>query len=1749
MQESPKLYDNFDIHIVAGQNGRYALFVTNPFGIELSETVWQTLPQGELFTDYVAYLRELIARTTDAEELGQMLHEFLFPASIQRLFERSKEIADQQGKKLRVRLHIQADQPELNLIPWEYCAGNKKFLALDISTPLIRYMPTSESLAPLRQTLPVTVLVVTADVTNTLNVSAELQHIRTALHPLIEKRQIILQVVTNATRQMLTAAVQKYQPHIFHFIGHGGVVEGQTGALMLVGENGRSDPVTANELMVLLTGGVKLAILNACQTIESPPDKPLMAAAQQLVWAGMPAVIGMQFKIPDKTSEIFSQILYQRLVEGQSLDAAVTKARIALYINHHDKVFWAIPVLFMRAPDGVLWRIPPPCPYRGLESFREEDKDLFFGRDDDIERIVKAIQDKKQAVTVSGASGSGKSSVVFAGVLPRFQHKEGWKIVTMRPGQQPLKALNAALAQKPPVPARLLLVIDQFEELYTYTSEKQIHRQFLDQLLAVPDMTAILTLRIDFWEKASNYRAFAEVLEKGLITLWPVEREGMKQIIKRPAESQDVTYSENLIERILDGVAPDGQFSDPGDLLLLEFALTRLWKKQEEIEWTGQLTGEAYEASGQVHGALEQHADEVYKQLNHAEKQLFPHLLTQLILPREDIADTRRLVTSGELTREEWQLAQKLAEPDNRLVVIDWNQNLKKETAEIVHEALIQRWQQLKDWMRDKRNFRLWQEQVESVRKQWETSRNSADLLQGSLLIQSEEWLHKGFVKLHTQQHFIQASLDHQKHVAQRNRLLAIAFAFIALIALIAAGIAIDQRGAAVAESTRAAQNLATATIAQGAEIIARQTAVAESTRAAQSLATATMAQGAEIVARQTAQAESTRADQNLATATVAQGEALSSEATAIYNAQLAADAQATAEYNAQLAATREAEAITQSQIAQSQVFAISSLAVQDEDPMLGLLLAIMSGQAADTIQAFNRIYDSLLLKAPPRITLQHAGGLNGAMWSDDDSQILTWDENGKARVWDSETGIEQLELSHQGWAYGIVWNKDKSQVLTWGGEGKAIIWDGTTGEEVQSFEHDDSILGATWDDDESLVLTWGADGKAIIWNVFTGKEIHILEHQGEVLGAIWNGGESQVLTWSDDGNARIWDGVTGDELHKLEHDNEVLGAMWNDDWSLVLTWGKDKTARIWNVETGEERRRFTHEDWVMGAIWNKDENLVLTWSRDNRVRVWSVETEDEQLQFPHEGTVRGATWNEDESQILSWSMDKTARVWDVALAVELLKFIHEDVVEGAAWNQDESLILTWSWDGTAKIWNAVTGKERFRLIHELEIWSAAWSRDGHQVLTASQDGTVRVWDTLQAWENGVELSWEGSVNGAQWNKDESQVLIWSEDGTVRIWDTETWNEKFKVSHGVGGVFDGYVYGAIWNESESHVLSWSADETARIWDTATEAELHKFEHGDLVQGAVWNQNESQILTWGRNGLVKLWDVETETEQMTFRHEIWVKGAIWNEDESKVMTWGCDEKNEIGYCTLSTVKIWDAVTGEEQSKFTHNDKVTGAMWNGDETYVLIWGCDITNPNGFCIEGAARIWDVETGEEELISYGNGEVNGAAWNRDESQILIWGCAQRHEDNFIDCTQGIVSIWNIATEEYIGELSYDGEIVGAAWNGNEKLVLIWSEDGTIKVWNIEKENLLMDLDVEGKLALVVQSSHDEQRILFVTMDGFLRILSTEMKDLLAVACEYATRNFTWQEWQVYFPGQPYRRTCEQWPIHPTVPEAEIAP
>ena len=1276
-------------------------------------------------------------------------------------------------------------------------------------------------------------------------------------------------------------------------------------------------------------------------------------------------------------------------------------------------------------PEGVV-EAKAICPFRGLQVFDEEHARFFFGREALTQHLVEQLRGDR-FLAVIGPSGSGKSSLARAGLVPQVRAgalpaSERWSVVILKPGPHPLEALAArllpyldggddplaaresllgtlrrderglhgavqvALAAAPDS-QRLLIVADQFEELFTLCRDESARAGFIANLLyasaiAGGQTVAVVTMRADFFGKCAAYPELAARLAERDVLVGPMSEDELRRAMEGPAQAAGLHYEKGLVETILDDLG-----DEPGTLPLLQHTLLELWERRRG----GWLTIDAYYEIGGVQGALARRADAVYARFTAAQQAAARRVLLRLTQPGEGTEDTRRRAVLMELLPTDAKAADVEAAvrelTDARLLTTGEDEQ-GREVVDVAHEALIRGWPRLQGWIDADRAALLTHRRLTEAAQEWERhGRDESYLSRGARLAEAAEWAKTHADDLNPMESaFLEASEEAlatrrvRERRAARFRLAALGAIAVLIIGILVA-IALGQ--SQLTQQQREAAWTAEALAAK--EALARQTAEAESFRRATKEAEALAANAAEVQARQTAEARRVEADDARATAEAERNRALSRQLAAQSANQLSAD-----------------------------------------NSTIALLLAIEAGCAADTSEALAVLRQAFAYsKYPSTILSGHALEVNGAMWNSDETLVLTAGSDGTARVWDVKTGDALLIIfGHSGNVQQAIWNQDETQILTAGTDGTARIWNAKTGDELLVLSgHAGWVTQAIWNSDENRILTAGEDGTARVWDAETGAELLTLSgHTDWVSQAVWNSDESRILTASWDETVRLWDAETGAELLMFSgHTGWVSQALWNSDESRVLTASWDGTARVWDANTGNALLTLSgHNGIVWWATWNTDGSRVLTAGAGGTARVWDAETGTGLLTlFGHTNGVNQAAWNADESRILTASRDGTARMWDAETGeVQLNLTGHFASVNQAVWNSDESRILTASDDRTARLWNLEVRYERPLLSgHTALISQAKWSADGDRILTASDDGTARVWSA----ETGIVLlnlkGHSARVNQAVWNSDESRILTASADGTARVWDTEAGNELVVLSGCPGEVLQ-----AVWNSDESRILTATANDAVCVWDAETGRELLTV----AGQVAAWDPGESRILTGSADGTVRVWDAKTGKDLLSLSGPgAWVTQVLWSTDGNRMVTASGN----------GAVKVWDASTGDALITLpAHTGPVWQTVWNRDESRILTAGND----------GKVVVWDAKTGERLLVLSGHtSAVFQATWSRDESLVLT--ASNDHT----------ARVWDAKTGEELFLLSgHTGSVYQAAWNADESYILTASSDGTVRQW-----------------------------------------------------------------------------------------------
>jgi tetratricopeptide (TPR) repeat protein len=435
-------------------------------------------------------------------------------------------------------------------------------------------------------------------------------------------------------------------------------------------------------------------------------------------------------------------------------------------------------------------RLQGVCPYKGLLYFDYQGHDPLFykGRSALTAQLLDKVK-KQRFVAVLGASGSGKSSLVRAGLIHQLQtghHISGyWQILPIiRPGATPLAELTTVLAKIDQKYSEHLLIIDQFEEVFTRCKDKEQQEAFFAQLLTLTDLYLVIVMRSDFFGHciAKPYAGLADKIKTHLFTMMPMTVEELKQAIEEPAAKVGFRVQDLLTLAMIKDIE-----GSPGNLPLLQYTLEKVFQAQDANQ---QLTLTAYQQLGGIQGALSSKADEIYQSFSKQEQETVKWLFLELTQLGEGQEDTRKQLTLPELEKNlahRKDLSAVMAKlTTERLLIQDKNSN-HVTIVDVAHEALTQHWGKLRGWIDDNRDFKKWKDDLSRDMKAWmESGREKDALLRGAKLLQAEEQFNQQYEMLtEDESEFIKDSVLEKQRLSQIKKRRIFGLVLLLIISLV----------------------------------------------------------------------------------------------------------------------------------------------------------------------------------------------------------------------------------------------------------------------------------------------------------------------------------------------------------------------------------------------------------------------------------------------------------------------------------------------------------------------------------------------------------------------------------------------------------------------------------------------------------------------------------------------------------------------------------------------------------------------------------------------------------------------------------------------------------------------------------------------------------------------------------------------------------------------------------------------------
>jgi WD40 repeat protein/DNA-binding SARP family transcriptional activator len=1044
------------------------------------------------------------------------------------------------------------------------------------------------------------------------------------------------------------------------------------------------------------------------------------------------------------------------------------------------------------------------CPFKGLAPFDVADAEYFFGRERLVAELVARLVGAP-LLGVVGPSGSGKSSVVRAGVLPALAGgvlpgSEEWRQVLMRPGEHPLDELIRAAAGVE-ADRKVVLAIDQFEETFTVCRDEEERTAFISELARASRREAgivvVLALRADFYGRCAAYPELSRMLAANHVLVGPMRHVEFRRAVVGPAQRGGLDVEPDLVEALVDDVE-----DEPGALPLLSTALLELWQRRDGRR----LRLASYEDTGGVHGAVARLAEEAFGRLDESQQALARTVLLRLAEVEPEGGVERRRLPLEELDDGGGEGASVIGLLANaRLLTVSAG------SVEFAHEALLREWPRLRQWIEDDREDLRIHRNVSAAAQEWERlGRDEEALYRGSRLAEARDWAERGDPgPTEPEREFLTMSLARAERARRvRRRWLTIAFGGLALALVAIAAVAI----VAVNERNEAERQRNIA--------ISRQLALQSEMERNVDPELATRLALWALETSPTDQAATALREATLAfhPFKVLPADSIDANAAA-YNPDgrhvltgggdgraVVWDLGTRRPLHELKTGGREILAARYSPEGDRVALGLGDGTVVVTDASLAepdVVLRVKDARVEDL--AFSgdggRIAAALddgtvrVLAADGSEPVQrlegHADSVLGVDISGDGKSVVSAGIDGTTRLWHMRDGaasqiLHTSELSTTDAAF----SPNGSAVVGVGEDGRVRLWNAETGAAEGNWSGEGrGLLAAAFSADGQRIVAAGRDGITRVWSVKGGPPLAVLAGQkGRVYDVGFGPSSDRVLSAGDDGTVRAWD---AGEIQAWAIPAVTDDLDFNHDGHLIASGSRDGTVRIWDPTTTRlETSLPGPQGYTAGKFASDANTVVITSYEGSLVRLWPISANSAGVVVDPEHSVYSAEFDETAERIVY--VDATGRivVRDLASGTEVELGGGPKTVYAAEFTPDGERVVAIPEKGDVLVWRidspdlpAHTLKGHRGKVVELDL-----SRDG-RIATSGADRTVRVWDPGGR-PAVVMRGNEDEVKTAVFTPDSSKVISAGADGTLRLWDARTGAALAVLESGRGELYD-----------------------------------------------------------------------------------------------------------------------------------------------------------------------------------------------------------------------------------------------------------------------------------------------------------------------------------------------------------------------
>ncbi|MFI8443566.1 WD40 repeat domain-containing protein [Streptomyces rochei] len=1122
-------------------------------------------------------------------------------------------------------------------------------------------------------------------------------------------------------------------------------------------------------------------------------------------------------------------------------------------------------------------------PYRGLTRYEPDDAALFFGRDRLLDRLAELTRTHR-FTAVFGPSGSGKSSLLRAGLIPRLRTSRTGSDVPaaaavriLTPGAEPMAAHADRLAPVPDTDADTWLIVDQFEELYTLCADPTERNAFVERLLTATApgsrLRVVIAVRADFLGRCAEHPGLTAALQDATLLAGPMSRDELREAVVRPAAAASLVVERALTARLLDEVE-----DAPGGLPLMSHALLETWRHR-----TGRtLTESDYEAAGGLRGAVVRTAEEVYAELTSSQAELARRILLRLVAPGDDGPDTRRPAAHAEL---------ELGDPDDTGTVLDRLVRarlltLDDGTVELAHEALITAWPRLRGWIDAERDrLRVHRALSEAAGTWLALGRENAALYAGSRLAAAQDAFPSDGPRREltpVEREFLTASLRRRRRALRLRRGLSATLALLVLVASATAVVALRARATAQAERDEA--------------VFGRITAEADRLRDSNAV----------LAARLDVAALGLRATPELRTAlTTDAGRVLS---TRLPGHDAVGSAVAFAPDGRTLASGGHDGTVrlwdttgSDEQLSEPLRFAGGPVGAVAYSPDGTLLVA---GGHHGGIRLWD-VRDRARPRALGRPLESHTGkSVTSLVFAPDGRTLATAGDDGTFRLWDLRDPARPAPRGAPARADArgvrdIAFAPDGRTLATAGHTGAVRLWrsDGAHGTAPLGgvrHAHDAAVWSVAFSPDGDTLASAGYDDSVRLWTVSaTGDPRPLGEPLTAHTAAVWAvefGPDGQTLaSAAQDDTVILWN--VANPAYPQEIGEPLTGhteGLWDlayaPDGRTLATTGADHSVRLWhlprNVLTGFTNPLTSVAHAPRGGL------LAAASTDDALVRLFDVREPDRPQPLPrpltgHESAVLTVAFSPDGRTVASGAEDGSLRLWDVSdparpAASATVPGAHPDGVLAVAFAPDGRTLATGGVDQRIRLWD-VRDPDGARPVgapltgHTDWVGSVAFSPDGNLLATGSQDKTARLWDVHDRDRPrpvGDALTAHGDwVNSVAFAPRGHTLATGGRDRTVRLWDVTDPGRTRPLGAELTG-HRGGVTSVSFAPDGRTLASGGEDHTVRLWNAADPAHAEAFGtaltgHLDTVTSVSFAPDGATLASAGNDLTARLWTLDTD----------------------------------------------------------------------------------------------------------------------------------------------------------------------------------------------------------------------------------------------------------------------------------------------